>query len=137
MAVEDRVAIGDFIAADPGAKIIWYRCAWALDLYRQVHALGDAAFAERAIAASVAERAQLAAFRRAGAALTVRSSADLINAPEDCIAEMLEIANARPSRRDMDKPSFAPPRWDRSRPVLRALQQAGCEIEYGLISATQ
>lgn len=133
LAVEDRDAIGNFIAADPGAKIIWYRGAWALDLYRRAQQLDDIGLAERAIAASVAERGQLAAFRKAGAALTMRSAADLIDTPEDCIADMLDVANARASRRDIDPPDFTPPRWDRARPVLRALQRAGCEIEAGLI----
>lgn len=134
LAVEDRDAIGDYIAADPGAKIIWYRGAWVLDLYRRAQTLDEIGLAERAIAASVAERGQLAAFRKAGAALTMRSAADLIDAPADCIADMLEIANARASRRDMDPPDFTPPRWDRARPVLRALQRAGCEIEADLIA---
>lgn len=135
-AVEDRHAIGDYIAADPGAKIIWYRGAWALDLFRRAQVLDEIGMAERAIAASVAERGQLAAFRKAGAALTMRSAADLIDAPENCIADMLDVANARASRRDMDIPDFAPPRWDRARPVLRALQRAGCEVEAGLIAPT-
>ncbi len=134
LAVEDRYAIGDYVAEDPGAKIIWYRGAWVLDLYRRKQALDDIGLAERAIAASVAERGQLAAFRKAGAALTMRSAADLIDAPEDCIADILDLANARASRRDMDEPDFAPPRWDRARPVLRMLQKAGCEIEAGLIA---
>ena len=134
LAVEDRDAIGGYIAADPGAKIIWYRGAWVLDLYRRAQALDEIGLAERAIAASVAERGQLAAFRKAGAALTLRSAADLIDAPEDCITDMLDVANARASRRDMDAPDFTPPRWDRARPVLRALQRAGCEIEAGLIA---
>ena len=134
--MEDRNAIGDYIAADPGAKIIWYRGAWALDLFRRAQNLDEIGMAERAIAASVAERGQLAAFRKAGAALTMRSAADLIDAPEDCITDMLDVANARASRRDMEPPDFAPPRSDRSRPVLRALQRAGCEIEAGLIAPT-
>ncbi len=133
-AVEDRHAIGDYIAADPGAKVIWYRGAWALDLFRRAQTLDEIGLAEQAVAASVAERGQLAAFRKAGAALTMRSAADLIDAPEDCIADMLDIANARASRRDMEPPDFAPPRWDRARPVLRALQRAGCEVEAGLIA---
>ena len=133
-AVEDRYAIGDYIASDSGAKIIWYRGAWALDLYRQAQKLDEIAMAEPAMAAAVAERGQLAAFRKAGAALTMRSAADLIDAPEDCIADILSVANARASRRDMDPPEFAPPRWDRARPVLRALQKAGCEVEAGLIA---
>lgn len=133
-AVEDRHAIGDYIAADPGAKIIWYRGAWALDLFRHAQSMDEIGLAERAVAASVAERGQLAAFRKAGAALTMRSAADLIDAPETCIADMLDVANARASRRDMDAPVFAPPRWDRARPVLRALQKAGCEVEAGLIA---
>ncbi len=128
------MAIGDYIAADPGAKIIWYRGAWALDLFRRSQELDDVGMAERAIAASVAERGQLAAFRKAGAALTMRSAAQLIDAPELCIADMLDVANARASRRDMDAPDFTPPRWDRARPVLRALQKSGCEVEAGLIS---
>ena len=134
LAVEDRRAIGDYIAADPGAKIIWYRGAWVLDLFRRAQTLDEIGLAERAIAASVAERDQLAAFRKAGAALTMRSAADLIDAPDSCIADMLDVANARASRRDMDAPDFTPPRWDRARPVLRALQRAGCEIEADLIA---
>lgn len=133
-AVEDRSAIGNYIAADPGAKIIWYRGAWALDLFRRAKELDEIGLAERAIAASVAERGQLAAFRKAGAALTMRSAADLIEAPDDCIADMLDVANARASRRDMETPDCAPPRWDRARPFLRALQKAGCEIEAELIA---
>ncbi len=114
--------------------MIWYRGAWALDLFRRAQTLDEIGLAEQAVAASVAERGQLAAFRKAGAALTMRSAADLIDAPEDCIADMLDIANARASRRDMEPPDFAPPRWDRARPVLRALQKAGCEVEAGLIA---
>lgn len=134
LAVEDRDAIGAYIADDPGAKIIWYRGAWVLDLFRRSQVLDEIGLAERAIAASVAERGQLAAFRKAGAALTMRSAADLIDSPDDCIADILDIANARASRRDMDTPDFTPPRWERARPVLRALQKAGCEIEAGLIA---
>ena len=110
------------------------RSAWALDLFRRAKELDEIGLAERAIAASVAERGQLAAFRKAGAALTMRSAADLIEAPDDCIADMLDVANARASRRDMETPDCAPPRWDRARPFLRALQKAGCEIEAELIA---
>ena len=37
-------------------KMIWYRGAWALDLFRRAQALDEIGLAERAIAASVAER---------------------------------------------------------------------------------
>ena len=53
-AVEDRYAIGDYIASDSGAKIIWYRGAWALDLYRQAQKLDEIALAEQAMAAAEA-----------------------------------------------------------------------------------
>lgn len=136
LPVEDRYAIGDFIAADPGARIVWFRGAWALDLYRRAHKLEPEGLADRARDAGVAERGQLAAFRKAGAALTIRSAADLITEPSECIAEMLEIANARPSSRRMKDPSFEPDNWDKARPFLRFLQKSGCEVEAGLLNLT-
>ncbi|MGB0854524.1 MAG: beta-1,6-N-acetylglucosaminyltransferase [Pikeienuella sp.] len=136
LPVEDRYAIGDFIAADPGARIIWFRGAWALDLYRSAHRLEPEGLADRARDAGVAERGQLAAFRKAGAALTIRSAADLITEPEECIAEMLEIANARASSRRMKPPTFEPENWEKARPFLRFLQKSGCEVEAGLLNLT-
>lgn len=136
LPVEDRYAIGDFIAADPGARIVWFRGAWALDLYRRAHKLEPEGLADRARDAGVAERGQLAAFRKAGAALTIRSAADLITEPVECIAEMLEIANARPSSRRIKDPSFEPENWDKARPFLRFLQKSGCEVEAGLLNLT-
>lgn len=136
LPVEDRYAIGDYIAGDPGARIIWYRGAWALDLYRHAEEMDEDDAAERARDAAVAERGQLAAFRRAGAALTLRSAADLVTDPAGCVAEILEIANARASRRNMKPPSFTPETWSRARPFLRMLQKRGAEVEAGLISLT-
>lgn len=133
LPVEDRYAIGDFLANDPGARVIWYRGAWALDLVRRADQLSPEGLADRARDAAAAERGQLAAFRKAGAALTIRSSAELITAPKACIADMLNIANARASRRKLKPPVFAPANWSKSRPTLRFLQKAGCEIEAGLL----
>ncbi|MGB0505110.1 MAG: beta-1,6-N-acetylglucosaminyltransferase [Pikeienuella sp.] len=133
LPVEDRYAIGDFLANDPGARVIWYRGAWALDLVRRADRLSQDGLAERARDAASAERGQLAAFRKAGAALTIRSAAELIEAPKACIADMLDVANARPSRRKLKPPVFAPDNWNKARPVLRFLQKSGCEIEAGLL----
>ncbi|MEM7268595.1 MAG: beta-1,6-N-acetylglucosaminyltransferase [Pseudomonadota bacterium] len=133
LAVEDREAIGDYIATDPGAKVIWYSGAWALDLYRRADKVDAVGLTERATAASVAERDQLSAFRQAGAALTIRSAAMLIDNPGSAVAEMLNLANARPSKRKLKAPDFTPPRWSRARPFLRTLQRSGVEIEAGLL----
>lgn len=130
----DRYAIGGFIAGDPGARVLWYRGAWALDLYRRSGALDAIGLAERAREAAAAERGLLTLFRRSGVDLTIRSAADLVDAPEAAVARMLDIANARPSGRAMKPPEFAPPRWERSRGFLRALQRAGVEVEAGLLT---
>lgn len=131
---EDRYAIGGFVAADPGARILWYRGAWALDLFARRADLSGDDIAELAREAAAAERGVLAEFRKAGAALTLRSAAMLIDDPEAATAEMLAVANARASRRAMKPPVYAPPGWGRARPFLRALQKAGAEVEAGLIA---
>ena len=131
---EDRFAIGDFIAADPGARIVWFRGAWALDLYRRIGDLDGEALAERAREAAAAERGLLATFRQAGAALTIHSAALLVDEPERAVAEMLTVANARASGRKIKAPEFFPPRWTRARPYLRGLQKAGVEVEAALMA---
>lgn len=133
MAAEDRFAIGDYIAGDPGATVIWYRGGWVLDLYRERELAEGDVLAERARAAAVAERGLLATFRAAGADLTVRSAADLIDDPSAAIAEMLRIGNARAGRRDQPASDFAPPGWEEARPFLRGLKKAGCAVEAGFL----
>ena len=113
---------------------LWFRGAWALDLFRREGDLDAEGLVERAIAAAVAERGQLAAFRKAGAALSIRSAAMLIDEPEAAAAEVLTMANARPSRREIKPPEFAPPNWRRARAFLKRLQKAGCEVEASLIA---
>ncbi|MEM7525325.1 MAG: hypothetical protein AAF360_16555, partial [Pseudomonadota bacterium] len=134
LAAEDRDAIGRYVAADPGARVIWYRGAWAIDLYRSAGLMDGDEAAERGREAAVAERGMLADFRKEGAALTVRPASSLIDDPVGATAEMLTRANARPSAREIRPPVFAPEGWDRARPFLRALQRAGVEIEAGLLS---
>ncbi|MEM7547127.1 MAG: beta-1,6-N-acetylglucosaminyltransferase [Pseudomonadota bacterium] len=134
LSAEDRFAIGDYIAKDPGARIIWYRGAWALDLYEKLDLQDGPSLAEQAREMASAERNLLATFRRAGAALTIHSAADLVDDPEGAAADMLAIANARAGRREMKPPSFAPPHWHKARPFLRGLQKAGCEVEAGLLA---
>ncbi len=133
LSAEDRFRIGDYIANDPGASVIWYRGAWVLDLYRRSALADGDTLAEEARAAAVAERALLATMRKAGASLIVQSAASLIDDPAGAVADMLAVANARPGRRDQPPPVFAPPGWDQARPFLRALRKAGCAVEAGLL----
>ncbi|MEL7463556.1 MAG: beta-1,6-N-acetylglucosaminyltransferase [Pseudomonadota bacterium] len=130
---EDRYAIGHFIAGDPGARVLWFKGAWALDLYRKAGELDGHDLAERAREAAAAERGLLALFRKSGVDLTLRSAADLIDDPAGAIFDMLTVANARASGRRMKPPFFAPPRWARARPFLRGLQKAGVEVEARLL----
>jgi hypothetical protein len=134
MAAEDRYAIGDYIAADPGASIIWYRGGWVLDLYRARTLMDGEALVERARAAEIAERGLLAVMRKAGASLIVRSAASLLHDPSGAAAEILAVSNARAGKRDLPSPDFAPPGWEDARPFLRALKKAGCAIEAGFLT---
>ncbi|MEO1611678.1 MAG: beta-1,6-N-acetylglucosaminyltransferase [Pseudomonadota bacterium] len=130
---EDRFAIGHFIAGDPGARVLWFRGAWALDLYRRAGELDGHDLAEQARERAAAERGLLALFRKSGVDLTLRSAADLIDDPTGAVFDMLSVANARPSGRRMKAPFFAPPRWSRARPFLRGLQKSGVEVEARLL----
>lgn len=120
LPVEDRRAIGDFIAADPGARIVWWRGGWALDLMEE-----DAPDAARAVRLAAAEREILTLIRKGGADLDVHSVALLISAPAAATRLMGGEGEA----------DFRPAGWARAGAALRAFRAAGAEIDLALIEA--
>lgn len=119
-SVEDRKAIGDFIAADPGVRIVWWRGGWALDLMEE-----DAPDAARAARLAAAEREMLTRIRKGGADLAVHSAALLIADPAAAIRLMGGEGAA----------DFRPAGWARAAEALAAFRAAGAEIDPALIEA--
>lgn len=133
-SVEDRFAIGDFIAADPGARVLWWRGGWALDLLDGADPLDQA----RARQMAVAERGMLATLRRGGAALEVCSAGLLATDGGAASAAMRRALNApvaSQTRLAGPEPDFRPLAWAKARAAFAVFSAAGAEVEAELILA--
>ncbi|MEO0361521.1 MAG: hypothetical protein AAF322_10435, partial [Pseudomonadota bacterium] len=131
LAPEDFERVAGFLPADPGARVLWFRGAWAIDLFAE--APDPKAAGALARERSAEEREALAALAGGGAALSVRSAAVLIDEPAAAAAEILAAAGA--ARAPGATPRLAPNGWEDAAPFLEALRQAGAPVEPALLAA--